>query len=168
MSADHWVELSRGLSLTIAPQRRLHGVSRPPRFLVLAPAREPDRLRPTLCVGDFVAGRCVVDHGVLDEALRPELEKACAKALLRASRPARNLPPPQAARVPTEAELDALERELAELGPAPTLDARLPGCSDAELSLLLDFFDGPTTPETLRRNFKSFIARVRVEVRRRR
>lgn len=54
-----------------------------------------------------------------------------------------------------------------ELAPAPTLEARLPHCGDAELALLLDFFDGPTTPATLRRNFKSFVTRVRAEVRRR-
>lgn len=81
-----WFELSKGRLLTMAPQRRHRGKIWPARYLVLGPARNPDRLRPTLVVGDFVDDRCTVEHGLLDEAFRAELETACREALVQFAR----------------------------------------------------------------------------------
>lgn len=71
-----WIELGHGYTASIGRPRRKHGVVQAPRFLVLAPSKIPNRLRPTLCAGSFVDGCAIVDHGVLSDELRRRLESA--------------------------------------------------------------------------------------------
>jgi hypothetical protein len=78
---SQWFQLKNGYTASVSRQRRKHGCDQPPRFIVLAPMPPGKFLRPTLCAGDFVDGRCVIDHGVIGEELRAQLEVECAKVL---------------------------------------------------------------------------------------
>lgn len=78
-----WFPLPHGCSGSVNDQRRKHGRRRPPRFLVLAPPRRSGDFRATLCSGDYVDGRCVLDHGVIDDQLRDALERECAAFVAR-------------------------------------------------------------------------------------
>lgn len=72
-----WFDLPNGYAGSVRYSR----VARRTRFIVLAPAKDPSRLRPTLCAGDFVDGQCILDHGVIDDAMKLELESLCHTAL---------------------------------------------------------------------------------------
>ena len=76
-----WFQLGHGFSAAVSRQRRRHGLDRPPRFLVLAPLAAPGKFRQTLCAGDFVDGRAVIDYGLISDDLRAELEAGCARLL---------------------------------------------------------------------------------------
>lgn len=78
---NHWFQLDGGYTATVAPQRRKQGRDRPPRFLVLAPMQPGQHWRRTLCTGSVIDGRCVVDHGLISDALRAQLETNCARVL---------------------------------------------------------------------------------------
>lgn len=83
MRGDEWVNLAKSYDVLFGRQRRRAGVDRPPRFLMLGPLRAADGIRPTHCAGNIIAGRAVVDYGVLSESMRSRLESAavvwCAK-----------------------------------------------------------------------------------------
>lgn len=72
----HWFELSGGYSIGVGLQRRKRGLEQPPSFIVLAPQKDPSRLRATHCSGVWLHDAAEIRSGVVSVALRAEITHA--------------------------------------------------------------------------------------------